>query len=53
MSLSHTLKLLFLLNNEDEGSTKIFASQQEHLLHELGDVKEDFKGLLGEVLAKQ
>lgn len=53
LSLSHTLKLLFLLDNEDEGSVKIVEVQQEHALAELAQIKKEASQMLGEVLSIQ
>jgi hypothetical protein len=53
LSLSHTLKLLFLLNDEDEGSSRIVDTQQEHMTQALAEAKDAVKTLLGEALAKQ
>lgn len=53
LSLSHTLKLLFLLNNEDEGSSNIIAARQDQMARDLAEVKEEAKILLAEVLSRQ
>lgn len=53
LSLSHTLKLLFLLDNEDEGSVKIVEAQQEHALADLAQIKKEASQILGEVLSSQ
>lgn len=53
LSLSHTLKLLFLLNKEDEGSAKIEAAQREEALKELQRVKAETHDVLDQVLANR
>lgn len=53
LSLSHTLKLLFLLNLEDEGSAAVQKAQREHARTELQEAKEKARRLLADLLAKQ
>ena len=53
LSLSHTLKLLFLLNPEDDGSAKVQADQQERAARELQDAKVQAVKALDDLLAKQ
>lgn len=53
LSLSHTLKLLFLLNDEDEGSSRIVETQQEQMSRDLKDAKHELETLLTSALASQ
>lgn len=53
LSLSHTLKLLFLLNLEDKGSSAVQRAQREQARTELEAAKGKAKQILAELLAKQ
>lgn len=53
LSLSHTLKLLFLLNDEDEGSSRIIETQQEQMTEDLKDAKKEAESLLASLLERQ
>lgn len=53
LSLSHILKMFFLLNNEDEGSARLLEANQEQATKNLEQVKEEAKDLMAKLLAKQ
>lgn len=50
MSLSHTLKLMFLLDHNDQAAQRPAAVQREHALQELEDAKLEAKQALENLL---
>ena len=53
LSLSHTLKMLFLLNDEDKGSAQVQERQRKEAEEELQAVKDQARELFERVQARQ
>lgn len=51
LSLSHTLKLLFLLNTEDKGHARVQEDQAQLAERELAAVKREVEGVLDQIRA--